>query len=92
MLQLTENRQLNDYTTLALTTAPVFNTVQTDGVVQMTITAVDVGAYLASLISTGKPVIMTNGAIKVAVTGNIDGCVVNGQLVQTVSEILTETN
>ena len=85
MLQLTENQQLNDYTTLALTTAPTFNTVQTDGVVQMTITAVDVGAYLSSLVSTGKPVIMTNGAIKVAVTGNINGCVVNGQLVQTVT-------
>jgi len=86
MLQLTENQQLNDYTSLALTTAPTFNTVQTDGVVQMTITAVDVGAYLSSLVSNGKPVIMTNGAIKVAVTGNIDGCVVNGQLVQTVAE------
>ena len=86
MLQLTENRQLNEYTTLALTTAPTFNTVQTDGVVQMTITAVDVGAYLSSLVSAGKPVIMTNGAIKVAVTGNIDGCVVNGKLVQTVAE------
>ena len=86
MLQLTENQQLNDYTTLALNTAPTFNTVQTDGVVQMTITAVDVGAYLSSLISTGKPVIMTNGTIKVAVTGNIDGCMVNGQLVQTVVE------
>ncbi len=92
MLQLTENKQLNDYTTLALTTAPTFNTVQTDGVVQMAITAVDVGAYLSSLVSTGKPVIMTNGAIRVAVTGNIDGCVVNGKLVQTVAEILTETN
>ena len=87
MLQLTENQQLNDYTTLALTTAPTFNTVQTDGVVQMTITAVDVGAYLSSLVSTGKLVIMTNGAIKVAVTGNIYGCVVNGQLVQTVAEV-----
>ena len=30
MLQLTENQQLNDYTTLALTTAPTFNTVQTE--------------------------------------------------------------
>ena len=87
MLQLTENQQLNDYTTLALTTAPTFNTVQTDGVVQMTITAVDVGAYLSSLVLTGKPVIMTNGAIRVAVTGDIDGCVVNGQLVQTVAEV-----
>lgn len=86
MLKLTENQQLNDYTTLALTTAPIFNTVQTDGVVQMTISTVDVGAYLSSLVSTGKPVIMTNGAIKVAVTGNIDDSVVNGQLVQTVSE------
>ena len=89
MLQLTENQQLNDYTTLALTTAPTFNTVQADGVVRMTITTVDVGAYLSSLISTGKPVIMTNGAIKVAVTGNIDGCVVNGQLVQTVTGTTT---
>ena len=89
MLQLTENQQLNDYTTLALTTAPTFNTVQTDGVVQMTITAVDVGSYLSSLVSVGKPVIMTNGAIKVAVTGNINGCVVNGQLVQTVAETTT---
>ena len=92
MLQLTENQQLNDYTTLALTTAPTFKTVQADGVVQMTISTVDVGAYLSALISTGKPVIMTNGAIKVAVTGNIDDCVVDGQLVQTVAEILTETN
>ncbi len=91
MLQLTENQQLNDYTSLALTTAPIFNTVQTDGVVQMIIATVDVGAYLSSLISTGKPVIMTNGAIKVAVTGNIDGCVVNGQLVQAVTEAATET-
>lgn len=89
MFQLTENQQLNNYTSLSLDSAPTFKTVQTDGVVQMTVTAVDVGAYLSSLVSTGKPVIMTNGAIKVAVTGNIDGCVVNGQLVQTVTETTT---
>jgi len=73
---------------LSLDSAPTFKTVQTDGVVQMTISTVDVGAYLSALVSNGKPVIMKNGAIKVAVTGNIDGCVVNGQLVQTVSEVV----
>lgn len=86
MLQLTENQQLNDYTSLSLDSSPTFKTVQTDGVVQMTISTVDVGAYLSALMSNGKPVIMKNGAIKVAVTGNIDGCVVNGQLVQTAAE------
>ena len=86
MLQLTENQQLNDYTTLALTVAPTMNSIATDGTVKMTVSAEDVGYYVASLITTGKPVIMTNGALKVAVTGDIDGCMVNGQLVQTVAE------
>lgn len=86
MLQLTENQQLNDYTTLALTVAPTMNSIATDGVVKMTVSTEDVGYYVASLITTGKPVIMTNGALKVAVTGDIDGCVVNGQLVQSVVE------
>ena len=89
MLQLTENQQLNDYTTLALTVAPTMNSIATDGAVKMTVSAEDVGYYVASLISTGKPVIMTNGALKVAVTGDIEGCVVNGQLVQTVAEATT---
>ena len=86
MLQLTENQQLNDYTTLALTVAPTMNSISTDGAVKMTVSTEDVGYYVMSIISTGKPVIMTNGALKVAVTGDIDGCVVNGQLVQTVAE------
>lgn len=86
MLQLTENQQLNDYTSLSLNKAPIFTTIQTDGIVKMTITDVDVGNYISSIMVTGKPVIMSNGALKVAVTGDIEGCVVNGQLVQTVAE------
>ena len=39
MLQLTENQQLNDYTTLALTVAPTMNSIATDGAVKMTVSA-----------------------------------------------------